>query len=56
MITRTIIQMAKGLGLQVLAEGVETEGQLAFLRDNGCETCQGFFFSRPVPVEELVWQ
>lgn len=55
-ITRTIIQMAKGLGLQVLAEGVETEGQLAFLRDNGCETCQGFFFSRPVPVEELVWQ
>jgi len=52
-ITRTIIQMAKGLGLQVLAEGVETEGQLHFLRDNGCETCQGFFFSRPVPVDEL---
>jgi EAL domain-containing protein (putative c-di-GMP-specific phosphodiesterase class I) len=53
-ITRTIIQMAKGLGLQVLAEGVETETQLAFLKDNGCETYQGFFFSRPVPVEELV--
>jgi len=53
-ITRTIIQMAKGLGLQVLAEGVETEAQLEFLRENGCETCQGFYFSRPVPVDELV--
>lgn len=53
-ITRTIIQMAKGLGLQVLAEGVETLTQLEFLRDNGCETYQGFYFSRPVPVEELV--
>jgi len=53
-ITRTIIQMAKGLGLQVLAEGVETETQLAFLKDNGCETYQGFYFSRPIPVEELV--
>ncbi|MEK9711012.1 MAG: EAL domain-containing protein [Thalassolituus sp.] len=52
-ITRTIIQMAKGLGLAVLAEGVETEGQLEFLRENGCETYQGFYFSRPVPVDEL---
>ena len=52
-ITRTIIQMAKGLGLEVLAEGVETEGQLEFLRENGCETYQGFYFSRPVPVDEL---
>lgn len=52
-ITKTIIQMAKGLGLEVLAEGVETEPQLAFLRENGCETYQGFYFSRPLPVEEL---
>ncbi|MEC8443434.1 MAG: EAL domain-containing protein, partial [Pseudomonadota bacterium] len=52
-ITKTIIQMAKGLGLEVLAEGVETESQLAFLRENGCETYQGFYCSRPLPVEEL---
>ncbi|CCU73081.1 bifunctional diguanylate cyclase/phosphodiesterase [Thalassolituus oleivorans] len=52
-ITTTIIHMAKGLGLQVLAEGVETEAQLNFLRDNGCESYQGFYFSKPVPVAEL---
>ncbi|WP_320821204.1 putative bifunctional diguanylate cyclase/phosphodiesterase [Thalassolituus sp.] len=52
-ITTTIIHMAKGLGLQVLAEGVETEAQLNFLRDNGCESYQGFYFSKPVPVTEL---
>jgi diguanylate cyclase (GGDEF)-like protein/PAS domain S-box-containing protein len=52
-ITTTIINMAKGLGLQVLAEGVETEAQLNFLRDNGCESYQGFYFSKPVPVAEL---
>ena len=52
-ITNTIISMARGLGLKVLAEGVETEAQLNFLRENGCETYQGFYFSRPVPVNEL---
>ncbi|UXD86750.1 putative bifunctional diguanylate cyclase/phosphodiesterase [Thalassolituus hydrocarboniclasticus] len=52
-ITSTIINMARGLGLQILAEGVETAPQLEFLRANGCETYQGFYFSRPLPLTEL---
>ncbi len=52
-ITSTIINMAHGLGLQILAEGVETAPQLEFLRNNGCETYQGFYFSRPLPLAEL---
>jgi len=36
----------------VVAEGVETEEQLAFLRRHGCEEVQGYFFSRPLPVDE----
>ncbi len=52
-ITSTIINMARGLGLQILAEGVETAPQLEFLRSNGCETYQGFYFSRPLPLAEL---
>lgn len=52
-ITTTIIHMAKGLGLDVLAEGVETEQQLEFLRQNQCETYQGFLFSQPLPVDKM---
>jgi len=52
-IAATIIAMAKNLRLKVLAEGVETEAQLAFLQVHGCETYQGYLFSRPVPAEEL---
>ncbi|MCD8520680.1 MAG: EAL domain-containing protein [Saccharospirillaceae bacterium] len=52
-ITSTIINMAHGLGLQILAEGVETALQLEFLRTNGCETYQGFYFSKPLPLAEL---
>ena len=52
-IVRTIINMAHGLGLEVLAEGVEEEHQLDFLLNNGCHMYQGYFFSRPVPVKEL---
>jgi CheY-like chemotaxis protein len=47
-IARAVIAMAHGLGLTVIAEGVETAGQLALLADNGCDAMQGFFFSRPV--------
>ena len=46
-IVRTIISLAKGLGLDVVAEGVETESQLFQLRDLGCQFGQGYFFSRP---------
>jgi len=47
-IVSAVIGMAHGLALRVTAEGVETEGQLAFLREQGCEEVQGFLFGRPV--------
>ena len=50
-IVRTIVSMAKSLGLDVVAEGVETTDQLTLLRGLGCEYGQGFFFSRPLSVE-----
>lgn len=52
-VTRAIINMAHGLKMQVLAEGVETEGQLSLLASNGCDRVQGYFFSRPVPAGEF---
>lgn len=45
--------MARGLGLRVVAEGVETPAQLDFLRENGCRHVQGFLFSRPLPAPDL---
>ena len=48
-ITTAIIAMAHGLGLEVVAEGIETEEQLAFLRTRQCDAWQGFLFSRPLP-------
>ena len=53
-IVRTIIDMAKTLGLTVVAEGVETEAQASFLRGLGCEQAQGYFFAQPMPHEALV--
>ena len=50
-IVQTIIGMAKSLRMDVIAEGVETEAQLAFLERHGCTTYQGYLFSRPVPLE-----
>lgn len=47
-----MIQIAKGLKLKLIAEGVETNDQLAFLRDSDCEECQGFLFSRPINTSE----
>lgn len=52
-ITRAIINMAHGLQLRVLAEGVETEGQLGLLIANGCDLIQGYYFSKPVPADEV---
>jgi predicted signal transduction protein with EAL and GGDEF domain len=52
-IARAIIAMAHSLRLAVVAEGVETDQQLAFLRQHGCDLVQGFLFSRPVPGEEF---
>ena len=50
---KTIIDMAQNFRLNVIAEGVETEAQLGFLRQNGCMAYQGYLFSKPVPVEEF---
>lgn len=50
-IAEAIILLAHRLKLNVIAEGVETEEQLAFLRENGCDMMQGFLFSGPLPVE-----
>jgi diguanylate cyclase (GGDEF)-like protein len=52
-ITEAIIAMGKTLSLTVIAEGVETEGQLAFLREHQCDEFQGYFFSKAVPADEF---
>jgi len=49
----TIITMAHSLGLEVIAEGVETQQQFEFLRDHGCNHYQGYLFGRPVPLHEF---
>ena len=50
---RTIINMAEDLGLEVIAEGVEREAELAWLQAAGCRKVQGYFFSKPVPWADL---
>jgi EAL domain-containing protein (putative c-di-GMP-specific phosphodiesterase class I) len=52
-ITLATIEMAHTLKLHVIAEGVETPAQLAFLHEHGCDTYQGYLYSRPVPPEEI---
>lgn len=53
-ITRTVIEMAHNLGLRALAEGVETQDQLDFLREHGCEEIQGFIVSQALPPDQFV--
>ncbi|MFY3385713.1 EAL domain-containing protein [Paracidovorax sp. MALMAid1276] len=52
-IVSAIIRMAQALGMRTTAEGVETEGQLAFLREQGCDEAQGFHLSTPLPPADL---
>jgi diguanylate cyclase (GGDEF)-like protein/PAS domain S-box-containing protein len=52
-IVAAIISLASSLGMQTIAEGVETAGQLAFLRNQGCNEVQGYYFSKPLPAEQF---
>jgi diguanylate cyclase (GGDEF)-like protein/PAS domain S-box-containing protein len=52
-IVAAFIQLGQGLGMTTLAEGIETEAEWRFLAERGCELGQGFFFSRPVPADEI---
>jgi len=52
-VIQTIVGMAKNLGLEVIAEGVETERQRRYLAEQGCQLCQGYLFSRAVPSEDF---
>ena len=52
-ITNIIINLAKSLGLKVIAEGVETKNQLEFLYEKSCDEVQGFFYYKPLPAMEI---
>jgi len=52
-LARGIIRLAQALDIEVVAEGVETEDQAAFLRANSCDLVQGYLFARPMPADQL---
>jgi diguanylate cyclase len=52
-IVKSIIQLAQGLNINIIAEGVETENELNWLKQNSCTVIQGYFFSRPLALEDL---
>lgn len=50
----TIINLAKNLNLKVVAEGVEEEAQMNYLKKKGCDIIQGYYYSKPLPIEEVI--
>ncbi len=54
-IIRAIVALSRSLGIEILAEGIETEMQLEFLKGEGCETGQGYLFSMPLVPEDFGW-
>ena len=52
-ILKAIIDMGHTLGMKLIAEGVESKEQADFLRDNGCDYIQGYYYYRPLPEEEF---
>ena len=52
-VVRAVVTLGHALGKEVVAEGVETEAQLAFLRELGCDEAQGFLLARPRPAADL---
>ncbi|MDX1806454.1 MAG: GGDEF and EAL domain-containing protein [Paenisporosarcina sp.] len=54
-IVKSIIDLADSLNIHVICEGIETESQLSLLRKIGCKTVQGFYFAKPLPIEETLY-
>ena len=52
-IVKTIVVLARSLGMEVIAEGAETEDEILRLRSLGCHYCQGNYFSPPLPADEV---
>jgi EAL domain-containing protein (putative c-di-GMP-specific phosphodiesterase class I) len=53
-LVEVIIKMGQTLGIQVIAEGVETKEQLAMLEQRGCDFIQGFYLSKPLPLDDFI--
>ena len=53
-IVGSVIEMSRKLDIEVVAEGVETKGQRDFLMENGCDSIQGYYYSRPLPIDEFL--
>ena len=54
LIVKSVIDMCKALGVRTLCEGVETKEHLEFLKENGCDRIQGYYYSKPLPYEEVI--
>ena len=52
-LVKLVLDIAKNLGVPVVAEGVETEEELKMLKEAGCDIIQGYYFSKPIPPSEM---